>query len=184
MVVICDDEIRPLLSCEGWSSNIGREIPSQDLLAAMDVPPVLCCYAWEVADTDLPGGKMFVGISLHVSSQQQQAFHEQLYVSYDRKYGSSVPERYYRTTVNFPLVADELLYHYVEDSTGEKVLGVLVTVCNIKYLPRVGLVKTNEFLENILREHSKGFVEELMTKQRVLKELSDDTHRWYADLLD
>lgn len=174
MTAIGDDRILPILGVEALTVN--------DYLTAYGSSPVLFCYGWEHANTFLPNGSQFVGISLHLSSEQQDAFHRQLYDSYDRRYGKEVPDSYYRLTERFVMAVDDVLYRYVEESTGRKIFGVFVGAPNLKYLPRLGLVQPSTSFDNILQLHGDEYTEQLMTVQKVLKELSDDTHLWYTDV--
>ena len=136
-------------------------------------------FSWEIMDTDLPGGSEFLGVSLHISGKQRSSFFQQLRENDRKEYGNDVPDTYYCPSDKFEVVAKQDFYRYAKESTGDSIKGIFIGIHNVKYVSRLNLIEPSEKIEGIIKNHGAGFVEELMTIKRLLKEISDDTRLWY-----
>jgi hypothetical protein len=159
-------------------------------------------YIWDHAESFK--NDFCVGISLHRSREDGGKFSEQYYQGLDKKYGRvRAPPKYYRRTSNFEVRADQRLIDLVCDFAGrdfkiedrlkqvgsrtnklitrrEPMLGVYATIPTAKYLPRLNLLSNlPENLQRVISESEQDFIEELMSVEKVIAEIVEDTQFWY-----
>ncbi len=169
MVAVCDDILEDIPDIFKYKKD------------SLD-PYTLFARVWSEHDTGHLGVYPVVAVSFHVSEVQRNAFHNQLYDSYERKWGVRVPPTYYASYNSFGVVAFPELYEVTSEIIRLNRLGVVVIIPNLKYLPRLGLTKQNADMDRLIAESEREFVDHLMTQRKVLDEIKDDTLCWYRDL--
>lgn len=142
----------------------------------------LFAAAWSDHDTGYCGNYPIFAVSFHLSTEQRKEFKAELYASYDKKWGKQVPPSYHAIHKAFSVIASPELYQFTTETTQLNKRGVVVLISNLKYLPRLGLIEPNTDLDTLIIKHGSEFKEELMTQNRVLAEIKDDTSLWYQDL--
>ncbi len=162
MSVIAEDDIMPL--------SYERRVD----------PNTLFGYTWNLKDVDSPIPE-FVGISLHPTEELRTAFHEEHFAAHDRKYGRSVPGRFAYADKVLDVVGSHEFYRFVQESTGERVRGLIVLSCSLGFLQRFGLLDPPSQIDELVRLHGQGFVEKPISRKGVLQEILDDTTKWYLD---
>ena len=146
-------------------------------------PNTLFVTAWSHHDTDHPAGyHPIIATSLHLSPLQRQEFRKELRASYDKKYGTRVPPSYYAIDRRFEVIASPELHHFTTEMSNLGKQGIVVIIANLKYLPRLRLIDHSPDMDALIAEYGPQFKEHLMTKNKVLAQIKDDTIRWYTDL--
>lgn len=161
--------------CDDWRDELLRTPPLD--------PNTLFACAWSHHDTDNPPGyHPILATSFHTSEMQRRQFHHELYTSYTKKWGQRVPPSYYAPNQLFSVISSPELYTFTNQMIHLNKHGIVVLISNLKYLPRLGLTQPSANLDTLISEYGKDFKEQLMTKNKVLHEIKDDTIRWYYDL--
>ena len=147
-----------------------------------------------------------VGFSLHCSNIDAQRFSRQYFEGLKKRYGRGVPPEYNGKAGWFEVEADQRLIDLVSGFTEqdfkiedylkatdtrtvrpitrrEPIYGAMVTIGNAKYLPRLNLLTDlPDNLQRVVDLSGEEFVEELMTEDRVLAEIVEDTQLWHGDV--
>ncbi|GEM_PF-3623314 len=164
MTAICDDleyEIRTI-----------RPTPQNTLFASV----------WSHHDTDYGGNYPIHAVSFHTSQTQRTEFHNELYASYAKQWGKKVPPSYYGSYNKFEVISSPELLDFTTQMINLNKLGIVVLIPTLKYLPRLGLTQPSADMDQLIIEHGSDFKEQLMTHNKLLAEIKEDTILWYRNL--
>ncbi len=146
-------------------------------------PNTLFVTVWSHHDTSYPTGEHpIIATSLHLSPTQRHEFKQELYATYEKKYGKRAPPSYYAIDKRFEVIASPELHDFTTEMTHLDKQGIVVLISNIKYLPRLALINPSPDMDALIQEYGDQFIEQLMTTNRVLAEIKADTLSWYTDL--
>jgi len=156
-------------------------IPSGEIL--IKPKNLVYSYFWERRDTDLPGGREFFGISLHPNLEDKVLFFDKYLESDRRKYKQNIPNSYYLPILDAEFVMSEEFYNFMQkDSYFRKIKGVFILEPNLVHLLNFNqIIQNEEVLTDIVNALKTKYSAELMTINRLYKEISQDTSIWYVN---
>lgn len=140
-------------------------------------------YCWETHDKNWPQRDKFLGISIHSNKNSREAFKNNLYSNYIKKFGSNIPDTYYLATKQFEIIVDKKFDYFISNqSLGRQVDGIFILKPTIRHINKFNLFQTNtKLIEDLVQKHCSIYPNKLITLEGLLKEIAEDTRLWYSE---